>query len=353
MTRLASSDLAGPKGHALARKAIEAMESHKVAPTAINYELWLAYVMDAAPDLRRQIDATFAQSKTMADSVSEALHEQYFGGGSLSHQLILTGERIAKEMAEVVAVLQAAGDQTSAFGGTLTSATAKLDQGLDPNALRDLMAGLAAATKEMAANNKALTDKLEETGREVVQIRASLEAARAEALTDALTGIGNRKAFDQTLQMRVDEALGTRTDLCLMLCDIDHFKKFNDTWGHQIGDQVIRFVAATLKRSALGDMLAARYGGEEFGLVMPRMKLGGARELAEFIRKQVESKALVRKSTGEDLGRISISIGLAQLRGNETVASLVERADECLYASKRGGRNRVTTDADQITLALG
>jgi diguanylate cyclase len=250
-------------------------------------------------------------------------------------------------------VLQAAGDQTSAFGGTLTSATAKLDQGLDPNALRDLMAGLAAATKEMAANNKALTDKLEETGREVVQIRASLEAARAEALTDALTGIGNRKAFDQTLQMRVDEALGTRTDLCLMLCDIDHFKKFNDTWGHQIGDQVIRFVAATLKRSALGDMLAARYGGEEFGLVMPRMKLGGARELAEFIRKQVESKALVRKSTGEDLGRISISIGLAQLRGNETVASLVERADECLYASKRGGRNRVTTDADQITLALG
>jgi diguanylate cyclase len=266
--------------------------------------------------------------------------------------MMATSERIAQEMAEVVSVLQAAGAQNNAFGGALSAASARMDQGLDPAALRDMVAGLAAATKEMAANNQALTAKLEETGREVSQMRQSLHEAQAEALTDALTGVGNRKAFDQTLAMRVAEAFGARTELGLLMCDIDHFKKFNDTWGHQTGDQVIRFVAATLKKNALGDMLAARYGGEEFALIMPRLKLAQARELAETIRRQVESKVLIRKSTGEDLGRISISIGLAVLRPGDTPATLLERADDCLYASKRGGRNRVTADIDHAAVAV-
>jgi diguanylate cyclase len=178
-------------------------------------------------------------------------------------------------------------------------------------------------------------------------LRATLRQARAEALTDGLTGLANRKMFDETLKMRLRESAGQRTDLCLILADIDNFKRFNDTWGHQTGDQIIRFIASSLQRQTQPDHLVARYGGEEFAIIMPRTRVVSARTIAEAIRAAIESKKLLRKSTNEELGRITISMGIAQYRPGERLHDLVERADTCLYASKRGGRNRVTTDIDE------
>jgi diguanylate cyclase len=177
-------------------------------------------------------------------------------------------------------------------------------------------------------------------------LRATLRQARAEALTDGLTGLANRKMFDETLKMRLREAAGQRTDLCLVLCDIDKFKHFNDTWGHQTGDQIIRFIASSLQRQTQPDHLVARYGGEEFAIIMPRTRIVSARTIAEAIRAAIESKKLQRKSTNEELGRITVSMGVAQYRPGETGHDLVGRADACLYASKHAGRNRVSTDLD-------
>lgn len=133
--------------------------------------------------------------------------------------------------------------------------------------------------------------------------------------------------------------------LCLLLCDIDHFKRVNDTWGHQIGDQVIRYVASVLNAQVKGDFLAARYGGEEFALIMPRTKLAAAAEIAERIRTTIKAKTLSRKSTGEILGRVTISLGIACSSPGDDAATLIGRADACLYQSKRTGRDRVTADA--------
>lgn len=345
-------DLGGAAGVTLARKAIEAMALHGVPPTPHNYQVWLGYAAGLAPDLRQQIDQMLAEKRPFTSAVNDTLFDQFFGTDKFSNQMLDAGDRIAKEMSDIVAILAEAGAQSSAFGGALQSVSGKLDQGLDPAALRDMVAGLARATKEMATSNQQLTSRLEEAGREVAQMREAVTLARAEALSDGLTGLANRKNFDQTLRMRMEEAIGTKTELSLMMCDIDFFKRFNDTWGHHTGDQVIRFVASTIQRSALGDMLAARYGGEEFALIMPRNDLAAAKAAVEAIRVAVESKCLVRKSTGEDLGKITISAGIACLRPTDTPTSLLERADECLYASKRNGRNRVTTEADQARLAV-
>jgi diguanylate cyclase len=349
---LSYADLMGVKGAHLAKQAVEAMARHSVPPTPTNYEVWLSYVAGANSDVKRQIDQMIAEKQPFTSLANEALYEQFFGSARLALQMAETSERIAEEVNAVVSSLQTAGAQNKAFGGELSAAGAKLEQGMDPVALREMVASLARTTKEMVTANAALTSKLEDAGREVTQMRETLSVARAEALTDALTGIANRKSFDQTLRMRVDEAHGTKTSLCLMMCDIDFFKKFNDTWGHHTGDQVIRFVATAIQKNALGDMLAARYGGEEFALIIPRHNLQKAREIVEEIRQQVESKNLVRKSTGEDLGRISISAGVAQLCATDTAVSLLERADELLYASKKAGRNCVTTEADAMKLAV-
>jgi len=123
-------------------------------------------------------------------------------------------------------------------------------------------------------------------------------------------------------------------------------KRFNDTWGHLVGDQVIRFIAAVLRQHANGDLLAARYGGEEFAVILPRTQLGRARLLGTAIHQDVKSKRLSRRSTGESLGALTISIGIAEYRNGESMSSLISRADSCLYASKRGGRDRITTDAE-------
>jgi diguanylate cyclase len=176
------------------------------------------------------------------------------------------------------------------------------------------------------------------------KLRTSLREARAEALTDALTGIANRKLFDETLRLRKEEADARQTPLALVLCDIDHFKSFNDTWGHPTGDQIIRFVASGLTKFALPDHLVARYGGEEFAIIMPDTSLDVAARIADAARSAISAKRLVRRSTNEPVGAVTVSFGVARHLPGETTAQLISRADECLYLSKNTGRNRVTAE---------
>jgi diguanylate cyclase len=134
--------------------------------------------------------------------------------------------------------------------------------------------------------------------------------------------------------------------LSLMMIDIDRFKFFNDTFGHLTGDQVLRLVAQCVRQNVKGQDIAARYGGEEFAVVLPHTALRQALTVADHIRRAVMSKDLVKRSTGEGLGRVTISIGVATQRKSDTAQTLIERADACLYAAKRTGRNKVICEAD-------
>ncbi|MEJ0061008.1 MAG: GGDEF domain-containing protein [Terricaulis sp.] len=212
------------------------------------------------------------------------------------------------------------------------------------------MSSLAAATLDMANHNQHLTDQLQRSTKEIETLRTSLESVRVESLTDSLTGLSNRRMFDETLRMRLGEARSQRTELCLLMCDIDHFKRFNDTWGHHTGDQILRFLASAMQSHAKPDHLIARYGGEEFGMILPRTNLSIAGNIAEALRAAIQAKRLRRRSTNEDLGQVTISIGIARLQPGDTPQGLVERADACLYASKRNGRNQVTTDSTPILM---
>lgn len=143
------------------------------------------------------------------------------------------------------------------------------------------------------------------------------------------------------MEKAIAEALETNEAMSLMLTDIDHFKTFNDNFGHLTGDQVLRLVAMSVKHNVKGEDTTARYGGEEFAVILPNTILRAAVTVAEHIRRAVIAKELMKRSTGEHLGRMTISIGVATLRKGDTGQSLIERADTCLYAAKRHGRNRV------------
>jgi len=343
---MSSNDFNGPAGLALGHRTIDEIGHYALPVSPQNYEVWLTYLTHASPDLKKAVDALLAQNRPLNSADMEDLYEKFFSTTHLSTQVMETGSRIAHEIADALDALKKAGATTERYGATLNIAAESLTStAIDGDALKRLINVLASATTEMSKQNQSLSGKLAQSSQEMEKLRASLRQARAEALTDALTGVANRKLFDETLRLRKEEADGDGSDLALVLCDIDNFKSFNDTWGHQTGDQVIRFVASALTKFALPDHLVARYGGEEFAIVMPRTTLQQAGRIGDQIRTAIEAKRLVRRSTNETIGAVTVSFGAAFYVKGETVSQLVARADECLYFSKRNGRNRVTLES--------
>src|ERR1700730_8679196 len=158
----------------------------------------------------------------------------------------------------------------------------------------------------MQQTKQALEDRLMVSKQEISQLQQNLEAIRAESLTDPLTGLGNRKYFDRALDAAVQLAIKHGEPLSLRMLDIDHFKSFNDNYGHLTGDQVLRLVGQSLKLTINGRDTMARYGGEEFALVLPDTDLPKGLAVAERIRHAVMARELKKKSTGEILGRLTV-----------------------------------------------
>ena len=338
----------GPTGPSLAQETLDLMRLHGVPATGANYEVWLSYRLGRNAPLRQEIDARIATAEQFGPEYSQDLYERHFTGMRASAQIVMAGERIAHDLNQVLDFLKSAEEKTGYYGRTLETAATDLNRSMGPEQIRQVVASLAAATLDMANHNQTLTDELGKSSREIEALRSSLETVRVESLTDGLTGLANRRMFDETLRMRLEEARAQRGEMCLLMCDIDHFKRFNDTWGHHTGDQILRFLASTMQAHARPDHLTARYGGEEFAMVMPRTNLKMAGQIAETLRSAIQAKRLRRRSTNEDLGQVTVSFGIARMQPGDTVAGLIERADACLYASKRNGRNQVTTDATPV-----
>jgi diguanylate cyclase len=338
----------GSAGPSIAQETLELMRQHAVAATGANYEVWLAYRLGRNTLLREAIEGRIASNEGFDSEFNSDIYERFFTATRASAQLVMAGERIARDLSQVIAFLKSAEEKSGDYGRTLESAATDLDRGLAPDQIRQIVSSLAAATLDMANHNQHLTDQLQRSTKEIETLRTSLESVRVESLTDSLTGLSNRRMFDETLRMRLSEARAQRSELCLLMCDIDHFKRFNDTWGHHTGDQILRFLASAMQSHAKPDHLIARYGGEEFGMILPRTNLNIAGSIAEALRAAIQAKRLRRRSTNEDLGQVTVSIGIARLQPGDTAQGLVERADACLYASKRNGRNQVTTDSTPI-----
>jgi diguanylate cyclase len=338
----------GPGGATVAQETLDLMRLHGVSATSANYEVWLSYRLGRNVALREMIDGRIASGEGFTAEFNNEIYDRFFTGMGASAQIVLAGEKIARDLSQVLDFLKQTEAKSGDYGRTLESAATDLTRALAPEQIRQVVASLAAATLDMANHNQNLTTQLQRSTKEIDTLRTSLESVRVESLTDSLTGLANRRMFDETLRMRLEEARTQRTELCLLLCDIDHFKRFNDTWGHHTGDQILRFLASALQAHARPDFLVARYGGEEFAVVMPRVSPRVAAQTAEALRAAIQAKRLRRRSTNEDLGQVTVSVGIARLQSGDTTQGFVERADACLYASKRNGRNQVTTDATPV-----
>ena len=331
-----------PEAYALARRAVDAMQAAAVWPTPLNFELWLHYL--SAPDspLSQEMARLLASDAPFTDTTAEMLAAEFLPRSRLSEEIRDAGVVLNRELAAVAAAIDKARESQADYGDTLAQAADRMASAPDTDSLGVIVSSLSDATRRIRRHTSALERRLESSNREVVKLRDHLEQVRRDAMTDALTNLANRKAFDEQLQRMCDEAESDATPIGLALIDIDHFKRFNDTWGHQTGDQVLRYVASVLGRIARAPRIAARYGGEEFAVIFPRETAGAVEAALNAAREEIASRSLRRRSTNDDLGAVTISVGFALRRSGEAASQFLERADEALYASKRTGRNRVT-----------
>jgi diguanylate cyclase len=311
-----------------------------------NFEIWYHYATGYNQALNRSINDLLANKAKLSEAELERIYETFIAANRFGERADAVGSRVLDEIKRVIASIDAAAGSASTYSNRLNLATEKLAQANDNDALRVVIEHLFQGAKEMELNNKKLEDRLLASRQEIEQLQHNLEIVRTESLTDPLTTLSNRKCFAEALTKSIAEARDKNEPLSLLMADIDHFKSFNDKYGHLTGDQVLRLVAVAIKQNVKGRDIAARYGGEEFVVALPNTDLKSATTVAEHVRHSVTNKELLKRSSGERLGRVTISIGAALLRPEDTIQSLIERADKCLYAAKHNGRNRVICEAD-------
>lgn len=329
----------------LGQRALKAIGDLEIAATPNNYLIWYSHLSGDYPQLSRTLDVLRSSGDPFDDARNAEIYERFFGSGHEARVIQDTSKRVEAAVGRLTDTIAGVSDGASRYGDALSEFSGRIGSDRNVADITSLVAEIVDETARMKGHASQLETQLITSSQQIANLRQDLQSARREANTDALTGIANRKNFDIELRQAATEAMESDTPLCLCLADIDHFKKFNDNHGHQMGDRVLQLVARTLTKCIKGRDLAARYGGEEFALVLPETMIENAATVAESIRRTVGANRIVLKGSGRDLGAITLSVGVARYRPGEPLRCLLKRADDALYRAKNSGRNRVESEA--------
>lgn len=336
-----------------AAAAVAQLNHLRIPATPENYALWYKYFSKGNAELTSTMDGYLAKPDSVTPELCDQLYKQLVSGEDEREVLEQASASLQDQLQNVMKYLGDAGNETAQYSDALEEFSGQVAEADGPEGLRALVAGMVAQTQTMQQRTQELESELKSSASQIESLKQDLEQTRMEAGTDELTGIPNRKHFENELRRMTEEAIDSGEELCLVIGDVDFFKKFNDNWGHQLGDQVLKLVGMTLKNGISKRDCVARYGGEEFVILLPKTSLHDAVSLSNQIRLAVQSKKLVKKSTGEDVGQIRMSFGVALYKKNEPCDELVRRADEALYAAKRTGRNKVVSQQEAALAATG
>ena len=321
------------------RIALPLINKHSIPPNPMHYTVWYAYASGQNLQLTNAINNILESKGTITEETSIELYKKYLENHDAV--AIKVNESVNKVMNALSDQLVNSSDQAQQYGNLLGTVDEQLDSESSMDNLQEVVKNLSQETRVMQDANHALTEKLDHSSNELEQLKEELEETRRAASTDILTGIPNRQAFENRLTQLISE----QSPFCLLVADIDFFKNFNDSYGHQLGDKVLRFVAQTLQNQLKGQDMVTRFGGEEFAIILPDTPFGGAIAVAENLRKAVQRQRLRRTDNQEYIGNVTLSLGVAMFRNGEKREEIIERADSALYQAKKNGRNCVEPEA--------
>ncbi|HCK33467.1 MAG: GGDEF domain-containing protein [Micavibrio sp.] len=329
------------KSKEIGEKAWKRLMDESLGPTPESYSLFYHYYAGTDYAVNQAVDKAMKKDGGLSEKQCAELYRDFIQDTAATEFMLQAEETILSIMQEVSGIVGEAESATGEYGKSLAQSNKELGDVKSIEDLKKVVTAMASDTKKMREKNSNLEIELATTSQRMESLRVEVETAKEEAKTDGLTKLINRKAFDATLKDHIKKSVDDNTAISLLMLDIDYFKKFNDTYGHQVGDQVLKLVARTLVEGIKGKDIAARYGGEEFSVILPETNLTGAVMVGNALRKAIANKELVNKNTGDTLGHVTISVGAAEALRNEKIESLVERADKALYAAKGKGRDQV------------
>jgi len=334
------------------RLALSHMGRFQIPFDPSNYSVWYHYVSGKNEELRVVIDDALTKAERITPEQNISLYERYIAS---DEKLII--ERIRKDLRKILNKIldhiSDAGGQVTAFKSVIGKFSQELKQDLDVNAVARVVEGILAETKTIVLTGDQLNKRLQASANEVEILSRNIEQIKEQATTDLLTGIKNRRYLATAFLQEAHNADAEGKDLCLIFADIDHFKRINDTFGHLVGDKVIRVTAEVLKDCVKGRDLVVRFGGEEFVILLYDTPLKGALILAEKIRTHFKNLNWKRNDTSEFIGPVHLSFGVARYRTGESLESIIQRADRVLYKSKQDGRCRVTSETEIEDVQIG
>lgn len=312
-------------------------DAHELEPTPAHYELAHGYVAETDRRLVDAVDRAIARLGRLTPEAAELILAEVRTEMSAE---MLAGliDKAQTSLTHIAGLAKQSGADAKAYGQALETKVADLAV----TGPEQVVSALVELTGSMIEKTRAAEQQLREAGKQMNQLRGSLAEARRIADSDVLTGLPNRRAFENKLKRAVLHAKETGRPLALAFCDIDHFKSINDTHGHDVGDRILKFVAQRLASVSGNNCFVARHGGEEFVMLFEGISAEQAARMVNEVRADLEERRLVAKQSGEPIGKVSFSAGVSALLPTDgNGRALLREADQALYRAKREGRNRV------------
>ncbi len=326
----------------MAGRALQLMAQHNIPTTPQNFEVWFTFARGTAPDLNKTVSILLGNKRPFDAGTNHSLYVNYIEGRSDWAQHTLVSAQLQQVLINAQRFLASTLIDNRKQVEVLDTVAAQIEDSNPRPLIKALVAELSKAVSravELEAHFSASLHELD-------NIRDKLTISERRSRIDPLTGLANRRALDDFMREAQIATMETGSPLSILLIDIDHFKQFNDKFGHQFGDQVLRLISHVLKDNLRKQDLAVRYGGEELLGVLPGADLDVCHDVGERIRQTIGRRQVTRRSTGEILSNVTVSIGVAQFVAGEPLGDLIDRCDRALYAAKRAGRNRTMTERD-------
>lgn len=324
-------------------RAFEYIKQFGLDPTPPHYALFYDYAMGIRSERQDALRRLIAEDRVNVATLA-ALDDASADDGSLSLEAMReANDALCQSAARARNIVEEHASGVSAFKANVSASSDHLTSSPTNEDLKLLVHNLILACSTIQERNSEIEQQLSEVRKDFVELEKTLAEISKQATTDALTGLLNRRGFDNAIADCLSSAARTAKPLCLAICDIDNFKSFNDLHGHLVGDQVIKFIAKTLKDNVRETDITSRFGGEEFALLLPSTTVAEARILAERIREAVASKRITKRSTKETIGQVTISIGIALYGMGQYPADFFQTADRNLYRAKAGGKNQTVS----------
>lgn len=327
------------------RLTLKYLSQYKLAASLINLIVFYEYSSGLNQELQKAIDTLTENENPISSDQIRQIYDQYFKENSQVKAAKLL-EKIKNMIKELAAFFTDTADSMEDQGKRAEDLALQIKNIEKNGNIYDTIDQMLAAVTTLIESNKNAYSKLKSSAEDISRLRSELEQVNYKANTDALTGLFNRRAFEEKLKYERISSLETNCPLSIMMIDIDSFKVINDTYGHLTGDNLLKKVAAVVGQSVRKSDFSARLGGDEICVIMPDTDLSGACSAAIKIKNIITRKSWYLKETQKEIEDVTISVGISQYSPGESQHELYERADKALYLAKASGRNNIKTQND-------